>query len=238
MIADDLVAAIPRALALCMSEPIVRIAARGDGVTASGRHVAFAVPGDHAARRRQLEPGPGHQAPPCRHFPECGGCQLQHLDRRRLSRLSRRPGRRRAGPARPGRPRSAPPHLSPPRTRRRATLRALKAGGRVLIGFNAARPQPDRRHARVPCPPSRAVRLGRAACARLLATMLRATRARRSAADLGRPRRRCAVKGVAVEGLEAVEALTAFCEKHRLARLSIDEGYGAGAALRAASRRP
>ena len=29
-----------------MSEPIVRIAARGDGVTASGRHIAFAVPGD------------------------------------------------------------------------------------------------------------------------------------------------------------------------------------------------
>jgi len=29
-----------------VSEPIVRIAARGDGVTASGRHVPFAVPGD------------------------------------------------------------------------------------------------------------------------------------------------------------------------------------------------
>ena len=29
-----------------MSEGIVRIAARGDGVTASGRHVPFAVPGD------------------------------------------------------------------------------------------------------------------------------------------------------------------------------------------------
>ena len=35
-----------------MSEPIVRIAARGEGVTASGRHVAFAVPGDMLARRR------------------------------------------------------------------------------------------------------------------------------------------------------------------------------------------
>ena len=29
------------------------------------------------------------------------------------------------------------PHLSPPRSRRRATLRALKAGGKVLLGFNA-----------------------------------------------------------------------------------------------------
>jgi 23S rRNA (uracil1939-C5)-methyltransferase len=30
-------------------------------------------------------------------------------------------------------------HLSPPRTRRRASLRALRAGGQVLIGFNAAK---------------------------------------------------------------------------------------------------
>ena len=35
-----------------------------------------------------------------------------------------------------------------------------------------------------------------------------------------------ALKGVAVDGLEAVEALTAFCERHKLARLTIDEGYG------------
>jgi 23S rRNA (uracil1939-C5)-methyltransferase len=36
-----------------------------------------------------------------------------------------------------------------------------------------------------------------------------------------------ALKGVEVAGLEAVEALTEFCERYRLARLSIDEGYGA-----------
>ncbi|HTG79006.1 MAG TPA: class I SAM-dependent RNA methyltransferase, partial [Sphingomicrobium sp.] len=35
------------------------------------------------------------------------------------------------------------------------------------------------------------------------------------------------LKGVAVEGLDAIEALTAFCEKNGLARLSIDEGFGA-----------
>ncbi len=49
MIADDLVAAIPSVL---MSEPIVRIAARGDGVTAGGRHIAFRGARRHAARRR------------------------------------------------------------------------------------------------------------------------------------------------------------------------------------------
>ena len=62
-----------------MSEPIVRIAARGDGVTASGRHAAFAAPGDLLHEDGTVEPGPSHQHPPCRHFPECGGCQLQHV---------------------------------------------------------------------------------------------------------------------------------------------------------------
>jgi tRNA/tmRNA/rRNA uracil-C5-methylase (TrmA/RlmC/RlmD family) len=27
-----------------------------------------------------LEPGPGRREPPCRHFGECGGCDLQHLE--------------------------------------------------------------------------------------------------------------------------------------------------------------
>ena len=62
-----------------MSEPIVRIAARGDGVTASGRHIAFAAPGDILLDDGSLQPGPGHQQPPCSLFPQCGGCQLQHL---------------------------------------------------------------------------------------------------------------------------------------------------------------
>ena len=62
-----------------MSDEVVRIAARGDGVTASGRHVPFAVPGDVILADGTLKPGTGHQDPPCRHFPQCGGCQLQHL---------------------------------------------------------------------------------------------------------------------------------------------------------------
>jgi len=35
-----------------------------------------------------------------------------------------------------------------------------------------------------------------------------------------------AIDGVALEGLAAHEALTAFAERHRLARIAIDEGYG------------
>ena len=62
-----------------MSE-VVRIAARGDGVTADGRHVALAAPGDVLNDDGSLTPGPHHRVPPCRHFPQCGGCQLQQLD--------------------------------------------------------------------------------------------------------------------------------------------------------------
>ena len=29
-----------------------------------------------------LEPGPGRQDPPCPHYGQCGGCDLQHLDSR------------------------------------------------------------------------------------------------------------------------------------------------------------
>lgn len=208
-----------------MSEAIVRIAARGDGVTASGRHIPFAVPGDLLLDDGTIQQGPGHQTPPCRHFPECGGCQLQHLTDAAYSEycISRVAG----ALAQHGlETEIRAPHLSPPRTRRRATLRALKAGGRVLVGFNEA--GSNRVVDVTECHILHPLLFDLIAPLRsLLASILPPKRTGEIQLALADQGPDVLLKGVAVEGLEAVEALTAFSERHSLARLAVDEGYGA-----------
>ena len=207
-----------------MSEPIVRIAARGEGVTASGRHFAFAVPGDTASEEGAITPGPGHQHPPCRHFPECGGCQLQHVSDPAYGDYLR--DRVTGALAQHGiQTEVGEPYLSPPNTRRRASLRALKLGKGVALGFNAAKSNQvvDMRECHVLAPELFALV---APLRGLLANMLKPKRTAEVQLTLVDQGVDVALSGVQAEGLAAAEVLTAFCEANRLARLTVDEGLG------------
>lgn len=205
---------------------MLRLAARGDGVTGDGRHVALAAPGDLAQLDGTVLPGPHHAIPPCRHFPRCGGCQLQHVDDTayRDFLVDRVAGALAAQGL--SRPELREPHLSPPRTRRRASLRAERVGHRVLLGFNegASHRIVDMRECHILLPELFALVEPVRELLRLLLPPRRSGEVRMTAVDQGVD---LLLSGIAVEGFAAMEALTAFAEQHRLARLSIDEGYGA-----------
>ncbi|MDP1907540.1 MAG: RNA methyltransferase [Hyphomicrobium sp.] len=207
-----------------MSDPIIRIAARGDGVSASGKHVAFAVPGDLLLDDGTIETGPGHQVPPCRHFPQCGGCQLQHLTDAAYADYCA--SRITGALAQHGiETEVRPTYLSPPRIRRRASLRALKVGGGVQLGFNEAGSSRivDMRECHILDPRLFALV---APLRGLLSTILPAKRGGEVQLTLADQGVDVGLKGVSVEGYEAAEALNAFAEGEGLARLSIDEGFG------------
>ncbi len=205
-------------------EEILRVAAKGDGITASGRHVPFSAPGDRVQADGVIEPGPHHAPPPCRHFRTCGGCQLQHLDEETLAGFVAE----RVANAASGQELTpeviTPPHLSPPRSRRRAALHAQRQGGRIVLGF---REQGSHRivdmqecHVLVPELFALIAPLRRMLARHpgKLAVDIEMTLAEQGV-DLG-------LKGLRVEGLDATEAMLAFAQDNQLARLTLDQGYG------------
>lgn len=211
-----------------MTDPdtIVRIAARGDGVTADGRYAALAAPGDFLREDGSVEPGPNRRTPLCRHFPKCGGCQLQHLSDEAFARYLTD----RIVGGLEGQDLSAPtmlaPHLSPPRSRRRVALRAERRGKQVLLGFNEGGSHKiiEIRECAVMRPELFAL-IGPLRA--LLPTLIRDKRSadiRMTVTDQGVD---LMLAGVEAEGLAAAEAITDFAAQHKLARLSLDEGYGA-----------
>ncbi|HEX2763985.1 MAG TPA: class I SAM-dependent RNA methyltransferase [Allosphingosinicella sp.] len=202
-------------------ETIVGLAARGDGVTETGRFVPFTAPGDRVLGDADISPGPHRRKPPCRHFPECGGCQLQHVDDqayaqflvdRIISALAAQ------GVAAPE---IQAPHISPPRSRRRASLH-YERGGRLGFHAQASHRVIDMRECHVVRPElfdlvgSLRELLGRLG-ARTGAG------ARLTLCDQGVD---LLLDKVDADGLAAAEALSEFASRHRLARLALDDGYG------------
>ena len=205
--------------------PIVRLAARGDGVSDDGRFVPLAAVGDSvdfSSNPLHIIAGPHHAAPACAHYPACGGCQMQHMDEAAyrdfvIDRLSRvMPG---------GLPDDVRPiALSPPRSRRRASLKALKRGGKLVLGFHS-----EGTHALVDiddCPVLAPELMGLLGPLRLLLrARLKDGQGAGIALTLSDAGVDVLLANVSAEGLAAIEALTDFAEKHDLARLSV-EGPG------------
>lgn len=205
-------------------EQVVRVAARGEGVTASGRHVPLAAPGDRVFQDGSIVPGAHRQAAPCRHYPQCGGCQLQHLDHVAYARYLTD----RIEGALSAQGLSAPvrsPIVSPPRTRRRATLHAERRGRQVQLGFTQAQSHHliDLDECWILAPELFA--LLQPLRGLLAAQLPQSGRVdvHLALADQGID---VVLKGRLGESLAATEGITAFARRHRLARLSIDDAYG------------
>jgi 23S rRNA (uracil1939-C5)-methyltransferase len=203
---------------------IVRIAAKGDGVTQDGRHFAGAAPGDVVLADGSIEHGPHHATPPCRHFGTCGGCELQHLDDAALADFITE----RVSNAAAGQEITVgqllPTHVSPPHSRRRATLHAMSIKGGAVLGFKqrGSHKLVDLRECLIMRPELFALTkplrrfVGKFGGRGVVDIAL-------SLSDQGVD---CSLKNIALEGLEATEGALQFAQDNGLARLTIDQGYG------------
>ncbi|MFT8736247.1 MAG: class I SAM-dependent RNA methyltransferase [Zymomonas mobilis] len=205
---------------------IVRLAAKGDGVTAEGQFVPNSVPGDSVTDEGAIKFGAHHIDPVCRHFSICGGCQLQYADEvvykkfmtDRIAEAFHQQGL------------SAPDlkeaHLSPPHSRRRVALRAFKAGKKLTLGYNKTSS-----HQLVDIAECPLLEESLFKAVKDLRSFLQKWLAPRSLAQIEMTLADQGIDCLLVmpfpENLEATEAVTAFASEKAFARLSIDQGYGA-----------
>lgn len=204
---------------------IIRVAARGDGVTADGRYIAHAAPGDKLDPAGGLIHGPHHATPPCQHFPLCGGCQLQHLDEACLRTFIADRVTHALATQQVEIGEIMPVHISPPATRRRVAVRSAWAGKHFQLGFSTEKSHRiiDLRQCDVMAPelfallgPLRELlepRLNRARQVQIKLVMV----------DQGVD---VLIENWIANDLDTHEALSEFAKAHTLARLSLDEGYG------------
>lgn len=204
---------------------IVRIASRGDGVTADGRHIPLATIGDTVGSDGIVDPGPAHRAASCRHYPRCGGCQMQHVadDDYRVWL-----GERIASALQPHVLTAAsilPAYLSPPRSRRRASLKAARIGPVASLGFHQERTHTiiDMKECAVLHPALfAAIAPLRAIFAQLLPRKGQGG-VQLTLADQGLD---VLLSGITAEGLAAHDMLQDFASGLGIARLAIDAGDG------------
>lgn len=208
------------------ADMIVRVAAKGDGMTADGRHVAFAAPLDRLAGDGGLIKGPHHINPPCQHFKECGGCALQHLDaksyvdfvRQRVEYALEGQGLRAAT--------LHDPQISEPKSRIRVRLRAALIGNAFKLGFSGAGSHRiiDLAQCEIMRPELFRLIAPLRAFLKPMARRKHDMNIEMTIVDQGVD---LLIRNFEPEGLEQREALSDFARKHQLARLSIDGGYGA-----------
>lgn len=204
------------------SEAIVRIAAKGDGLTESGRHSPGSAPGDLLLEDGTLVAGPHRAVPACRHYGKCGGCQLQHVDEESLGGFVRDRVAHAAIALAPEV--IGPAHLSPPHSRRRATLHAGRVNGALAIGFRQ-----EGSHALVgvsECPVLHPRLFALVAPLKAMLARLDGRLAIDIELTLADQGVDCSLKGLEIVGLEATESWLEFAQAHGLARLAIDQGYG------------
>ncbi len=203
---------------------IVRLAARGDGLTASGKHVSRSAPGDLVLPDGTLEHGPNHVEPPCRHFGKCGGCELQHVSDAELAKFVKE----RVAHAAQGQGLTpaiiTDAAMSPPRSRRRASLQAINGGGRPLIGFaqRGSHKLVDMRECHILHP----ALFGLLAPFRSYFAKLKGRYGIGIELAMTDQGPGVSLSNFAPEGLEATEGLLDFCREHGLARLTVDHGFG------------
>lgn len=204
---------------------IVRIAAKGDGVTGDGRHIAFSAPLDQLNGDGGLIKGPHHVEAPCRHFRTCGGCSLQQLDESSYRQFILD----RVNHALEGQGLAAavvhPPQISAPFSRIRVSLRAAKLGGQFKIGFSAAGS-----HRIIDLKQCDIMHPALFALIEPLRHLLKSLARRKydmnidmTLADQGVD---LLISNYEPEGLEERERLSSFAQLHGVARLSVDSGFG------------
>lgn len=204
---------------------ILRVAARGDGVTGDGRYVAYAAPGDRLDPAGGLVHGPHHIAPSCPHFELCGGCQLQHIDNESLEKFVADRVTYALSTQGVEAEEVMPVHISPTAARRRVAVRSAWAGKHLQLGFSTEKSHRiiDLEQCDVMAPalfnllqPLRDFlepRLNRA----------RHVQIKMAVVDQGVD---ILIENWIANDLDANEAMSAFAADNKIARLSLDEGYG------------